>query len=261
MLVAPFILAAFRVHHAQDKQKHNSMFTGAYIKDHPGSRNACLFVTVNNTILIPLHSAISHEFINHSFNFMPIIAALIHWYIKSFLSISRFCLFSLLFLRNLHFLSWDGFLWLHLLSVDLLFGLHFFAVHFFHWLSFLSLHLFGSLGFFSFGVNRGFFSLLGFSLDFLSTQGSLSSSLGLVSGGFSLGNPFVVDFLVLLSGSQGLFPSFDFLLLLNSLSSDSDVSNQPLDLGSLLPQRGIWVLLTLECPSDDVLLNQGSHIA
>lgn len=158
-------------------------------------------------------------------------------------------------------MSWDGFLWLHLLSVDLLFGLHFFAVHFFHWLSFLSLHLFGSLGFFSFGVNRGFFSLLGFSLDFLSTQGSLSSSLGLVSGGFSLGNPFVVDFLVLLSGSQGLFPSFDFLLLLNSLSSDSDVSNQPLDLGSLLPQRGIWVLLTLECPSDDVLLNQGSHIA
>lgn len=80
------------------------------------------------------------------------------------------------------------------------------------------------------------------------------------SSSFSFGNPFIIDFFVLFSCSQSSFPSFDFVFLLNSFSSNSDVGDQSLDLGCFLSQWGIWILLALESSSDDVLFNQGSDL-
>lgn len=77
-------------------------------------------------------------------------------------------------------------------------------------------------------------------------------------GGLSLGDVLVDQLAVGSSGLDGLFPSSDLVFLIDSLSSQSDVGDQSLDLWSFLSLWGSWVLLALEGSSGDVLLDKGS---
>ena len=60
------------------------------------------------------------------------------------------------------------------------------------------------------------------------------------------------------SGFDSLLPSSDLIFFGDSLSSNSNVSDQSLDLWGFLSQWSSWVLLALECSSGDVLLDKGS---
>lgn len=100
----------------------------------------------------------------------------------------------------------------------------------------------GSLNFLrSFNLLWGF-NLLGFringwlldfwlSFDFFSTLGGFSGSLHLVGSSLSFGDPGVVDFFIFVNGSQSSLPSFDFIFSLDSLSSNSNISNKSLNFG------------------------------
>lgn len=100
----------------------------------------------------------------------------------------------------------------------------------------------GSLNFLrSFNLLWGF-NLLGFSIndwlfdfwlsfDFLSTLGGFSGGLHLVGSSLSFGDPGVVDFFIFVNGSQSSFPSFDFIFSLDSLSSNSNISDKSLNFG------------------------------
>ena len=173
--------------------------------------------------------------------------------IIQYLFISIFMIVNITF-KSFLFVSWLGcclgfglfsllnFLW----SIWLLCGLclfwsfyffrslnFFYRIHFLYWINFLDwLGLFGNFGLLGFGISSNNSWLL---VSLLATQRCLPCSLGLVSGCFSLCDPLVVDLLVLLRSSESLFPSLDFLLLLYSLSSDSDIGDESLDLGCFLP--------------------------
>ena len=75
--------------------------------------------------------------------------------------------------------------------------------------------------------------------------------------GLSLGDLLVDQLVVSGSGLDGLLPSSDLVLLVDSLSSKSHVGDQSLNLGGFLSLRSGWVLLALEGPSGDVFLDQG----
>lgn len=66
-----------------------------------------------------------------------------------------------------------------------------------------------------------------------------------------------MNLLVFLSLSKGSFPSLDLVLLLNSLSSESVLSDESLDLRGFLSGHS-GVLFALEGSSDDVLLDEGN---
>lgn len=74
----------------------------------------------------------------------------------------------------------------------------------------------------------------------------------------SLCNPSIMEFLVFSSTGNCSFPSFDFIFLLNSLSSDSSLSHQSLDLGGFV-SVGIDVLLSFEGSSNGMLFNQSTR--
>jgi hypothetical protein len=75
--------------------------------------------------------------------------------------------------------------------------------------------------------------------------------------GFSLGNMLIDQLAVCGSGLNGFLPSSDFVFLVDSLSSKSNVGDQSLNLGGFLSEGGSWVLLALESSSGDVFLDQG----
>lgn len=81
-----------------------------------------------------------------------------------------------------------------------------------------------------------------------------------MSFSFSFTDPFVIDFLVLFYSSKSFFPFFNFLFLLNSLSSNSHISNKSLNFGGFLSQWCIRILLAFEGSSDNILFNEGSNV-
>jgi len=100
----------------------------------------------------------------------------------------------------------------------------------------------GLLGLFL-GSGFGDFLLGGFSLELKS---------------FSLlGSPGVVKLLILAGQLDGSFPSLDLVLLLDSLSSNSGLCDESLDLWGFLSLH-LRVLLACEGSSDGVLLDEGN---
>ena len=83
---------------------------------------------------------------------------------------------------------------------------------------------------------------------------SFSASLG----SLSLSNVLVNQLAVSSSGFNGLLPSSHLIVLVDSLSSKSNVSDESLNLGGFLSLWSSWVLLALESSSGDVFLDQGS---
>ena len=91
----------------------------------------------------------------------------------------------------------------------------------------------------------------------------LGSFNGLVwsFGGFSdffqffsfLGSPSIVKFFVFFCQSNRFFPSFNFVFLLYSLSSESGFSDKSLDFGGFESIGGIGILFTFEGSSNGVL--------
>lgn len=84
----------------------------------------------------------------------------------------------------------------------------------------------------------------------------LSGDLVLLSSGLLLGHPGVVHLLVAGSGSDSALPSADLVLLVDALPSQSLFGDESLDLGGLLPEGGLGVLLALEGSPDHVLLDE-----
>ena len=80
--------------------------------------------------------------------------------------------------------------------------------------------------------------------------------LGLSMSSLSLGDVLINQLTVSSSGLDGLFPCFDLIIFVDSLSSDSNVSDQSLDSWGLLSLWGSWVLFALESSSGDVLLDE-----
>ena len=116
----------------------------------------------------------------------------------------------------------------------------------------------GSLG--SLGWGHDFLWLLFlFSLNdsWLLVLGSFSLDFNVMSSSSILGSPGIIDLLVFFSKSNVSFSSFDFLLLLDAFSSQSSLSDEPLDLGGFV-SGGFGVLFALEGPSDGVLLDEGN---
>jgi hypothetical protein len=74
--------------------------------------------------------------------------------------------------------------------------------------------------------------------------------------GLSLGDVLINQFVVSSSSFNGLLPSSDLIFLGDSLSSQSNISDQSLNLGGLLSQWSSGVLLALESSSGDILLDQ-----
>jgi len=95
---------------------------------------------------------------------------------------------------------------------------------------------------------------LGLFLDFLTSQSWGFSLLDLSS---LLGSPSVINLLIFFIKSNTSLPSPDSVFLVDSLSSQSDFSDQSLDLGSFV-STGIGAFLALESSSDGVFLDQGS---
>ena len=81
-----------------------------------------------------------------------------------------------------------------------------------------------------------------------------------VGSSLLLGNPAVVHFLVFFGSSKSALPSFELVLLFNSLSSDSLFSDKSLNLRGFLSEGRIGIPLAFECSSDDVLLDEGSCV-
>ena len=83
-----------------------------------------------------------------------------------------------------------------------------------------------------------------------------SNGLGLSMSSLSLGDVLINQLTVSSSGLDGLFPSSDLIIFVDSLSSDSNVSDQSLDSWSFLSLWSSWVLLALKSSSGDVLFNK-----
>jgi len=86
----------------------------------------------------------------------------------------------------------------------------------------------------------GFFVLLAFLGNILLFLSFLL--LGLLILALLFG-PLIVKLLVFSDGSLSLFPPVSLLLLNQLLASQTGISNESLDLGSLLSLWGSWILL------------------
>ena len=112
-------------------------------------------------------------------------------------------------------------------------------------------------GFWGFGINFGLGSDNGGRFNVFLSSNNWDINLG----GFSfldfsstLGSPNIVYFFVFISLSDRFLPSLDFILLLDSLSSESAFGHESLDFRSFVT-FGSGVLFTFKCSSDGVLFD------
>lgn len=95
---------------------------------------------------------------------------------------------------------------------------------------------------------------------FFSLRSFSSSNSSWMGGSFLLVNPLVIKFFISFSGGKCLFPSLDFVLFDNSLSSDSFFSYKSLNFRCFLSFGSIGIFFAFESSSNYILLNESSSL-